>query len=262
MMFKDLILKIKKRINYFIAGEKSVETYFFKVVDSTNEITTFSYNGYDFIARLKGASDYDVLRQVIVLEEYKIPMSYLNNGVFEKKCIIDAGANIGATSMYFKVRYPDVNIFCIEPDAENFKILEKNLQRFIENGSAILYNSGLTGIPNQNLKVHSNFGDGRDWAKSIEVTNEDSILKSITINEIIQSNNLSIIDFLKIDIEGGEIFLLDKNTDLNFLKITRCIALEIHDELNIRKQLNELLISMNFILIVDSQTTIGINRNL
>lgn len=261
-MFKELILKFKKRINYFFAGVQSVETYFFKVKDSNSETTTFSYYGYDFIARLKGASDYDVLRQVIVLEEYKIPLSFLQNGVFEKKCIIDAGANIGATSMFFKVKFPEVNIFCIEPDAQNFSLLENNLKRFVENGSARLYNSGLTGIPGQNLMVHSNFGDGRDWAKAIEVINEDSNLKSITIDQIVESNSINVIDLLKIDIEGGEIFLLAEDTDLEFLKITRCIAIEIHFDTNFRKRINDLLISKNFILVVDGQTTIGINRNL
>lgn len=262
MSINEIFLKIKKRLTYLFAGEKSVETYFFKVIDAKFKQTTFSYNGMEFTARLKGASDYDVLRQVIYLEEYKIPLSFLKNGKFEKKLIIDAGANIGATSAYFKDNFPDCKIICIEPDQNNFTLLTKNLNKYLEDSSATLYNAGLTGLSNQNLAVRSNFGDGRDWAKSVEVIEIESELKSITIPDILHETKFELIDFLKIDIEGGEKFFLEENTDLSFLDKTRCIALEIHDELGIRNQLDNLLQSHGFILIVDGQTTIGFNKLL
>lgn len=262
MTLKDIILKIKKRIHYILAGEKSVETYYFQVVESNISYTSFLYYGHKFRARLKNSSDYDVLRQVLVLEEYKIPLSFLENLKTEPQHIIDAGANIGATSLYFKNRFPGVKIYSIEPDDNNFSLLSENLAPFVNEGSCILLKAGLSGVEGENLQVHSNFGDGRNWAKAVEKTTEVTGLKSITINNIINSHNIPIIDFLKIDIEGGEKFLIDPQSNLDFLSITKCIAVEIHDELDLRNRINEILIANHFFLIVDSQTTIGINKSL
>ena len=41
--------------------------------------------------------------------------------------IIDAGAHIGLSTLYFKMLYPSSRIIAIEPHPENFKILEKNI---------------------------------------------------------------------------------------------------------------------------------------
>lgn len=260
-----LILKIKKRLIYFFYNIKSVETYFLKIKKIDFKHTIFKYGNHDFIARMKPSSDYDVINQVVVLEEYKIPLSFLNNNTFVNKSIImiDAGANIGATTLYFKNNISkSCLIFCIEPDKENFELLNKNTSNYINDNSVILFNAGLTGELNQNLLINSKFGDGREWAKSIEITEKESSIKSITIDKIINDYNIGVIDFLKIDIEGSERFLIEPNTNLEFLKITRCIAIEIHDELGIREQIDQILYNYNFVIIIDGQTTIGFNQNL
>lgn len=44
--------------------------------------------------------------------------------------IIDAGANIGAASIYFALKYPDATIISLEPEKTNFNILKKNSKKY------------------------------------------------------------------------------------------------------------------------------------
>lgn len=44
--------------------------------------------------------------------------------------IIDAGANVGVSALFYKSLYPKANITCIEPVPNTFKNLEKNLKDF------------------------------------------------------------------------------------------------------------------------------------
>lgn len=262
MTLHDFILKCKKRIHYRLAGRKSIETYFMRVVQSTLSYTTFDYYGILFKARLKKSSDYDMVNQVLVQQEYHTALSYFLHQGSSPKHIIDAGSNIGAFSIYAKHLFPDANICCIEPDKDNFKILQSNLKTFQEDGSVRLYQAGLMAESGLNLAVSDSFRDGSHCAKQVEVTNENSDVKSISVIEVLNDNNWHYLDFFKIDIEGAETFLIDSRTDLSFLSKTKVIAIEIHDETNSRSVICNLLKKEGFVLLEDNETTIAINTVL
>lgn len=65
-------------------------------------------------------SDTPVFHQIFTLREYDIE--------FNEKVdlIIDAGANIGLSSVYFANKYPNAKILSIEPEEGNYNILLKN----------------------------------------------------------------------------------------------------------------------------------------
>lgn len=42
------------------------------------------------------------------------------------RVIVDAGANIGLTSVFYSNKYPRAKIFAIEPEPSNFELLKKN----------------------------------------------------------------------------------------------------------------------------------------
>ena len=47
------------------------------------------------------------------------------------KVICDVGANIGATSVFFALNYPNSSIFSFEPTSINFNLLKKNIKGFL-----------------------------------------------------------------------------------------------------------------------------------
>lgn len=47
---------------------------------------------------------------------------------FAPRVVVDVGANIGATALYFLKQYPGVEVHCFEPSAENFAFLAANTE--------------------------------------------------------------------------------------------------------------------------------------
>ena len=64
-------------------------------------------------------SDIPTFKKIFIEQEYDI------NLLREPKSIIDAGVNVGFTSVYFANKYPDCRILAIEPEASNFEIPQK-----------------------------------------------------------------------------------------------------------------------------------------
>jgi FkbM family methyltransferase len=225
------------------------------------DITNFTYKNLSLVYRnVETSSDLNVIKQIFIDEEYNTVLSYFLTNKIEPKFIIDAGANIGLTSVYIKAYFPNTRIACIEPDYNNFKLLNKNLSSFIDDKSIAIYKAGLMGRGGINLHIGEDFRGGSDWAKQTFISNEDSELKSITIQDIINDQKFPIIDLLKIDIEGGETFLLEDETDLSFLDKTKAIAIEIHDEYDCRIQIYSTLKKYNYFLLETGETTLAINK--
>lgn len=214
----------------------------------------------DIVIRGYTSSDYSVFWQILVTGEYRIVLKIfeLNSQSIAKTNIIDAGGNIGLTSVFFAFFLKESQIFTIEPSDENCKILFENVKKY---KNIKVYQNALSEKPNTYFNLDRGFRDGKDWA----ITTKESLdgqVKGITINEIIIENKLDYISLLKIDIEGAERFIIREENDLKFLEVTYIIAIEIHDEFNIRNLILDILIKNNFFLIESGELTIGINKNL
>lgn len=66
-------------------------------------------------------SDHSVFTQIFILEEYNIKIDN------EIKTIVDCGANIGLSSLFFLSKYPNATLIAIEPEKNNFNLLRRNL---------------------------------------------------------------------------------------------------------------------------------------
>jgi len=71
-----------------------------------------------------GTTDYDTYEHVFVLKEYDFPIP------FEPKLIVDGGANIGMSALYFARRFPQARIVSIEPDPANCALLQHNTRDY------------------------------------------------------------------------------------------------------------------------------------
>jgi FkbM family methyltransferase len=129
--------------------------------------------------------------------------------------IVDAGANIGAASLWFARHYPQANIFAIEPEPSNFSVLQKNAA-LAPNINAI---HAAIGSKAGFVKVTT---PGLGWTAQTERTNEG--VPIITMAEVFAQG----VPFIaKIDIEGFESDLFSTNTE--WLSKTYVVFLEPHD---------------------------------
>ncbi len=152
-------------------------------------------------------------------------------GIRPPKFIIDAGAHIGLTSVYFAQKYPQAKILAIEPDSENYYLLLKNTSPY-PNIVPIL---GALWDKHTHLYINNRYRLKKDqYLKSAEYElSEDNNLHepavcAYTIDEIIEQYGIDLIDVLKVDIEGAEKTIFQKGYE-QWLAKTRIILLEPHD---------------------------------
>lgn len=144
--------------------------------------------------------------------------------------IIDCGANIGLSVIYFKKKYPNATIIAFEPDQEIFKVLTQNV------------NSGnLKDIQLIDQALSSSSGEaffqpnGSDGGR---IDTEDTHRTKINTTQL--SNYLhDRVDFLKIDIEGSETEVLEESFAL--LKNVDNLFVEYHSFKNKEQSLERIL---------------------
>lgn len=188
---------------------------------------TVSLFGCDF-TYTDNLSFVDTYKEIFINEIYKFHESS-NNG--KEKVILDCGANIGLSTLYFSKKYPRHRIICFEPDPELFEVLTinmksnevinlecKNTAVWINDDELSFYSDG---------GMAGNLFSGRD---DLEVKVRAEKLEPYLSKEI---------DFLKIDIEGAEIEVLKANEMM--LGNVQNIFVEYHCYVNERQQLEVIL---------------------
>lgn len=218
----------------------------------------------DLILNIRSSehSDYEVFEQIFNFEEFEIIRKLLALN-FENKediIIIDSGANVGYTTLYFKSYFIDSQIFSVEPSNKNADYFKSNVFDLNIIKNVRFYEKALSQKSGMKYSISRDFRDRKDWAITTESCEEGDI-DGITINEIIDENNIDTVTFLKIDIEGAERYIFENENDVSFLKKTKIIALEIHDEFNIRTSICNCLKKNNFYLFGSGELTIGLNKD-
>ncbi|MDG1330754.1 MAG: FkbM family methyltransferase [Crocinitomicaceae bacterium] len=206
------------------------------------------------------SSDSDVFNQIMVEEEYQYVTELMSKHNIEVKTVIDAGANVGYTAIYLSHFYKNMQLIALEPNTETFRRLKLNMD--LNNlDHVILHQKGLWN-KNTFLKPDHSFRDGQAWSFRLEeTTNEAEKLFEVTsINSLMEEHQLANIDFLKIDVEGGEKEIFNAEADLSWLQKVKVIAIEIHDEFECREDIEGIL-KQQFELFYSGELTIGIHTS-
>lgn len=164
------------------------------------------------------SSDVHVFSQVIYDKEYELKYR------IKPTVIVDCGANIGLATVFFKNKFPDSKIIAIEPESSNFKILQKNTEKYDD---VHCLQSGIWS-KSTNLKIsNSNRGN---WGFTVEETSDTGpdIIPAISIEGIMEKFKLDHIDILKMDIEGSEKEVFAQNVD-KWLPHVKVMVIEFHD---------------------------------
>jgi FkbM family methyltransferase len=167
----------------------------------------------------RNTSDLYTMVQIFIKQQYNIKLP------FTPATIIDAGSNIGLASVYFKNLYPDAHIITIEPDNDNFQLLQKNLSHY----SNMSYLQGGIWFKNASLKVSDKNQHGK-WGLVVEETapgTKDAIT-AYTIQDVLQQKSWKTLDLLKLDIEGSEKEVFEQG-NCDWMKKTRAMIVELHD---------------------------------
>jgi FkbM family methyltransferase len=146
--------------------------------------------------------------------------------------ILDCGANMGLSVLYFSLNYPDHHIIAFEPDAEIFSILEENVKTFgLKN---VTLHQKAVWTKTETLRFYTDGGMGGRIGN--EYTHQEpKIIEAVPLLDFLTED----VDFLKIDIEGAEDTVL-KYCGKN-LQNADHIFFEYHNNVNSKQTLHELL---------------------
>lgn len=153
----------------------------------------------DVIVRMH-ETDPEVFNQIFVREDYQHQMLPEYADV-----IIDAGANVGYSVLFFKAKYPNSKIIALEPDPRNYEMLRKNCGHLAD---VVLMNAALW---NRETKLELQFESAAgqrlgSWGvRTVEtISNTEQTTEAYDIPTIMKIHSIQKIDICKIDIEGAE----------------------------------------------------------
>jgi len=188
------------------------------------EIAELIYNHNPIYFR-PGTSDCRLIYEILFYpkSEYKIPVA------LDPKTIVDIGANIGITSVSLTKQFPKAKIFAFEPIEDNFLLLKRNTQRYLN----ITAFQVALGSKNEERDIffsdsQDNFGGFSLFAAGSNTAIRKRVLGKETAMFFLQLG-ISKLDIIKIDTEGSEFDIL---TSINpeMLKETSWIVGELHGE--------------------------------
>lgn len=145
--------------------------------------------------------------------------------------IFDVGANEGEYAIATADNFKGIpcTIHCFEPSVSIFAKLQQNCSRI---PNIILNNFGLTDAPGNNILFLNSEKTGLSSMYNrrldhfgIELDKRESVIMH-TIDGYCQEHNISKIDFLKIDIEGGELNALKGSSRMLDQKAIKNIQFE------------------------------------
>jgi FkbM family methyltransferase len=134
--------------------------------------------------------------------------------------IIDCGANIGLSSVWFSERFPGAVVVAVEPEPANFKILALTARNFPK----ILPMN--VAVSNRTSRVSLSNDDGSPWAWRTKEANTGGV-PAVTIPNLVRLDENYVLMAVKADIEGFEVNLFRDET--GWVDDLPMLVFEMHD---------------------------------
>lgn len=166
-------------------------------------------------------TDVSLFSEILIKSEYDWQFSK------SPKVIVDAGANIGLSPVFFARKYPNATVIAIEPEPSNFELLQKNTAPY---PNVLPVHAALWG-DNCDLSIadpgYGNWGyqtvDDRDEA----VRGTSCRVPGTTLDKLMRDFGVDYVDILKIDIEGAEKEVFESCS--TWIQKVGVIVVELHD---------------------------------
>ena len=135
--------------------------------------------------------------------------------------IVDAGANVGAASLWFALHFPDASIFALEPDKDSAQICRQNCAKLCH---VVVIEGAIGGRPGKVVVDRA----GQSWAFQTRRVEDKSGIQLYTVADILaMAGPRARLLIVKVDIEGFEADLFAHNTE--WTGNTPVIFVEPHD---------------------------------
>lgn len=168
----------------------------------------------------------------------------INEGIYEFQAgtssplILDCGANIGMSVVYFKRLYPNSKVIAFEPDPILFAMLSKNILNFSFDNVEL--RQAAVWVNDQGIDFRA---EGGHSGRISDNDNDENVISvpSVRLKSLLEL--VDAVDMLKMDIEGAEAEVLFDCGQV----ITKCkhIFIEYHSRNDKKQELHNILMFFN-----------------
>jgi FkbM family methyltransferase len=148
--------------------------------------------------------DQNIWNSIVESNEYGIINDWPHN-------VIDIGGHIGSFSYFISTKKQAKKVIVLEPDPENFSLLQHNLRKQIDNGIVIALNAGI-GSPHSSLSLFAPIPDNTGGIAYTESPTGN--IRTFTLDNLIDLLDNDPI-LLKLDCEGCEYTALEQCSKLH-----------------------------------------------
>ncbi len=140
--------------------------------------------------------------------------------------IIDAGANVGLSAVFYANRFPKARIVAIEPEPSNYEMLKKNTAPYpsVTPVQAALWKEAAA------LRLFDTRGGNTAFqvgeTNQLSATEERAVVQAMTLEKLMDQFGIAYIDYLKMDVEGAEKEIFEHAP---WIDRVGAIGVELHD---------------------------------
>jgi FkbM family methyltransferase len=218
--------KIQNLFNFLIKTNPFNENRNISMIDKRYTSGEILFYEKKFKYLDKASFDY-IFNELFVNNIYKFKTAT------SKPFIIDCGANIGLSVIYFKRNFPNSKILAFEADPDIFNVLEENLSQFNYNDVTICNRA----LWDEETEI-SFFSEGADAGRienKMHPNKKYVKCKTVKLSSFLNKK----VDLLKIDIEGAEVKVLNECKEL-LINVDK-LFVEFHSFSNLKQELSVLL---------------------
>jgi FkbM family methyltransferase len=212
-LLKSYLLLLAESIRFHLSDQTQPKT---AMVLNTRAI--FGYR----ISFMNYGQLLDMFEEIFILKAYE-PVGRENSGL-----ILDCGANIGLSILYFKLTCPTSQIIAFEPHLPTFDILGQNIA-----------NNGLTGIQIRQRALSDQegvtmlYGNPRftlNMSLEKDYAGYEKTFQQETRTEMLSDFVKPQTYLVKLDVEGSELKIIEDLTTTDKLRAVQNLIIEYHPD--------------------------------
>ena len=138
--------------------------------------------------------------------------------------VIDIGANIGIVTQF--MRDYAKKVYAIEPNVDSFEALKQN-KEYNNWDNVEIFDYAIGNIDGE-MMLNEFAGNRTMHSLTTDYKQGGKMVKTVSMDTFFADNNISEVDFIKLDVEGGEQFILTSPGFLAVASKIKSMAIEFH----------------------------------
>lgn len=160
----------------------------------------------------------------------EVELELVHKNLSEKSVFFDIGANVGLYSLSAARQFNNIEIHAFEPVPDTFRELKNNLEKNQLN-SKIIINQLAVSNTNESVYMTTDYHSSNYMTESTSLQNKIEVTCT-TIDDYVEKYSIQKIDFIKIDVEGQELLVL-QGCEQCLKKFKPILLVEIIEQENI-----------------------------